>query len=137
MICEKDDGEKIYIKKEEAGPNLNIRDEADNVVATFKFEQYPICPSYAITIHKSQGSSIDRVWIGSNSGGFFESGQLYTAISRARNIKYLYCAAGIKAIKVDPVVKEFYQKIENEQQLENEKEIQKEKKDDDYFLDMF
>ncbi|MCZ6105926.1 ATP-dependent DNA helicase [Campylobacter ureolyticus] len=136
LICEKDDGEKIYIKKEEAGPNLNIRDEADNVVATFIFKQYPICPSYAITVHKSQGSSIDKVWIGSNSNGFFESGQLYTAISRARNVKHLYCAAGIKAIKVDPVVKEFYQKIENEQQ-EIDKEIQKEKENDDIFLDMF
>lgn len=115
LVCQKDDGEKIYIKKEEAGPNLNIRDESDNVIATFKFEQYPIAPVYAITVHKSQGSSIDRVWIGSGTSGFFEYGQLYTAISRARSVKYLYCAANWKAARVDPIVKEFYQKIENEQ----------------------
>ncbi|MCZ6171142.1 ATP-dependent RecD-like DNA helicase [Campylobacter ureolyticus] len=115
LVCIKDDGTEIYIKRVEAGPVLNVYDENDEKIASFEFKQYPICPAYAITIHKSQGSSIDRVWIGSGTSGFFESGQLYTAISRARSVKHLYCAAGVKAVKTDPMVQKFYKKIENEQ----------------------
>ena len=55
------------------------------VVATIS--QYPIKLAYAITIHKSQGMSIEL--LNCNLDHLFASGQLYVAISRSSNPKFL------------------------------------------------
>jgi ATP-dependent DNA helicase PIF1 len=46
--------------------------------------QFPIIPAYAITINKSQGQTFERVGIYLNEP-VFTHGQLYVALSRARN----------------------------------------------------
>jgi ATP-dependent DNA helicase PIF1 len=46
----------------------------------------PLKLAYAISIHKSQGSSIDYLELDLGDD-IFISGQLYTALSRATNIK--------------------------------------------------
>ena len=51
-------------------------------------EQFPIKLAYAITIHKSQGMSIDALVC--NIDHIFEKSQFYVAISRAKNPKNLY-----------------------------------------------
>lgn len=48
----------------------------------------PIKPAYALSIHKSQGSTLDAVEIDGGTN-IFTSGQLYTAISRAKTLKYV------------------------------------------------
>lgn len=53
--------------------------------------QYPIKLAYAITIHKSQGMSIEKLVC--DIDHIFENGQLYVALSRATNpqsLKILY-----------------------------------------------
>jgi len=55
------------------------------VIATIS--QYPIKLAYAITIHKSQGMSIEL--LNCNLDHLFASGQLYVAISRSSNPKFL------------------------------------------------
>ncbi len=50
---------------------------------TASFEQIPLKLAYAITIHKSQGMTIDKLTI--DCLGIFEEGQFYVAISRAKN----------------------------------------------------
>ena len=48
----------------------------------------PVAPAYAISIHKSQGMSLDKVII--NIGNKeFANGLTYTAISRCRKIENL------------------------------------------------
>ena len=56
------------------------------VVGTFK--QMPLRLAYAVTIHKAQGLTLDKVFIDFDSG-MFAHGQAYVAFSRARNLEGL------------------------------------------------
>lgn len=53
------------------------------VVGTFK--QVPLRLAYAVTIHKAQGLTLDKVFIDFDSG-MFAHGQAYVAFSRARTL---------------------------------------------------
>lgn len=61
---------------------LNSKDEE---VASFK--QIPLKPAYAITVHKSQGMSLDYCEIDFES--FFAPGQAYVALSRVKSLEGL------------------------------------------------
>lgn len=75
--------------------------------------QLPLKPAYAMTIHKSQGMSVDSVLI-KLGNGCFAHGQLYTALSRCRSLKNLRIDRNIyvEDIIINPVVVDFYRSIE-------------------------
>lgn len=77
------------------------------VVGTF--EQLPVTLGWAITIHKSQGLTLDKVILDLGSGAFAE-GQTYVALSRARSIDGICLVRPIsmRDVKVDPIVTNFY-----------------------------
>lgn len=73
------------------------------------FEQFPLALGWAITIHKSQGLTLEHLTL-DLGGGAFASGQLYVALSRAKSIAGITLVKPIamKDVKADPVVLEFY-----------------------------
>ena len=80
------------------------------VVGTFK--QYPLKLAWAITIHKSQGKTFDRVIIDMGSGAF-ESGQSYVALSRCRTLDGVILKQPLRNrdIIVDERITEYYEQI--------------------------
>jgi ATP-dependent DNA helicase PIF1 len=73
--------------------------------------QVPLILSWAITIHKAQGISLDEAMINIGSS-VFEYGQTYVALSRVRTHEGLYIKSlDISRIKANPKVIEFYKSI--------------------------
>jgi uracil-DNA glycosylase len=92
-------GDPIAIEKHEWVSNDN---------PALKRYQIPLRVAYAITIHKSQGATLDcaLVDIGSST---FEFGQAYVALSRVRDIESLYVwNLDPSKIKAHPTVTKFY-----------------------------
>jgi ATP-dependent DNA helicase PIF1 len=73
--------------------------------------QVPLRLAYAVTIHKSQGATLDSALVDIGSG-VFEFGQAYVALSRVRSLEALYVYDfEPTAFKAHPKVKEFYKKL--------------------------
>jgi ATP-dependent DNA helicase PIF1 len=75
------------------------------------YKQIPLRLAYALSIHRSQGTTIDRLKVRLDNT-VFENHQSYTAISRAKNVEGLVLEKfDPTSIKVHPKALEFYQKI--------------------------
>jgi len=77
---------------------------------TGSFKQYPIRLAWAVTIHKSQGQTYDRVAVDLGRGAF-EHGQAYVALSRCKTLGGLFLKKPLKPsdIMVDERIVEFYE----------------------------
>ena len=70
--------------------------------------QIPLRLAYAVTIHKSQGSTLDCALIDVGSSTF-EYGQAYVALSRVRDLQSLYIHdLDVSAFRAHPKVTAFY-----------------------------
>ncbi|MEA1891757.1 MAG: AAA family ATPase [Campylobacterota bacterium] len=79
----------------------SIENDSSNVVA--KVSQIPLKLAWAITIHKSQGMTLDSAEI--DLSKTFEVGQGYVALSRIKNIEGLrLMGLNDKALSVDPLI---------------------------------
>jgi ATP-dependent DNA helicase PIF1 len=74
-------------------------------------QQIPLRVAYAITIHKSQGATLDCALIDIGSSTF-EFGQAYVALSRVRDLNALYVhSLDPTKIRAHPSVVEFYERL--------------------------
>ena len=75
--------------------------------------QVPLILSWALTIHKSQGATLDTAEIDVGSG-IFECGQTYVALSRVRSLDGLYLSSfDVKRIRINKKVKHFYENLQS------------------------
>ena len=81
-----------------------------NDILTASMTQFPLRLAYAITIHKSQGMTLENVVVDCNK--IFEEGQTYVALSRVKNLNGLYLRGfSLDKIKVNSKVVEFYKNL--------------------------
>ena len=97
---------------------LNEEGNIDSeVVCTFS--QFPLRPAYGITIHKSQGMSLDNLVC--NVDYIFADSQFYVALSRAtdpKRLKIAYSRGDFReylkrVVRVSDSVTKFYETLEN------------------------
>ena len=82
-------------------------------LVTGSYTQFPLMPAWAVTIHKSQGLTLDAVHLDVGRGAF-APGQTYVALSRCRSMNGLSLERplSIQDCMVDPWVQKFYQKMQ-------------------------
>lgn len=106
VTVEKETWEIIRYDRDVTNPSKIIT----TVVGTF--QQYPVKLAWAMTIHKSQGKTFDKVIIDLGKGAF-ESGQTYVALSRCRTFEGIILANPVtpKDIILDERITEYYGRI--------------------------
>ena len=100
-------------KKYSLGEDKSIQEE---VLGSFK--QYPIRLAWAVTIHKSQGLTFDRLII--DAGKSFASGQVYVALSRCRTLEGIVLKSKItpEVIFADKRVSKFQDETHANERME-------------------
>jgi hypothetical protein len=82
----------------------------EEVISSFK--QFPIKLGWAVTIHKSQGLTLESCSVDLGAGAF-ATGQAYVALSRCKNLSSLHLQRELKVSDalVDPDIIDFHQKF--------------------------
>jgi ATP-dependent DNA helicase PIF1 len=102
-------GKKIAIDPDEwLAEEYNSEERVMVVKASVR--QIPLLPAWAITVHKSQGMTLERVEC--DLGSAFEEGQVYVALSRVKSLDGLYLKHfRPELIKANAKVVDFYEKL--------------------------
>ncbi len=107
-----DDNETIAVGPESWENARYGLNEAGEIVETVigTFIQYPLKAAWAITIHKSQGLTFDKVIIDAASA--FAHGQVYVALSRCRTLEGLFLTSKLspRVLIKDSSIEEFLEK---------------------------
>ena len=88
LIVRDEGGDSIVVTPEKwENIRYGLNDESGEIegIVEGTFEQMPLRPAWAVTIHKSQGLTFDNVII--DAGAAFSFGQVYVALSRCRTLE--------------------------------------------------
>jgi ATP-dependent DNA helicase PIF1 len=80
---------------------------AQNDPESATFSQFPLRLAYAMTIHKSQGLTLDAAYLDIRAAR--EPGQAYVAVSRVRTLAGLHFKDWFKGLHVSPEAIQFYE----------------------------
>lgn len=113
LIEENDEGKYVELDMEE-WEMIKYEIDPENpdkfkTSVTGTFKQYPLKLAWAITIHKSQGKTFDKVIIDLGRGAF-DFGQTYVALSRCRSLDGIKLNKAVQPrdIMVDQTIVEYY-----------------------------
>ncbi len=108
-IVKFNNGKKITIKAEEWLIE-RFDENKKQLITEAGMSQIPLILAWAITIHKSQGLTLDK--ISCDLSNIFSPGQAYVALSRARNLDGVFIRSiNFDRIKADKEAIEFYQSL--------------------------
>lgn len=86
---------------------------------SYSFKTMPLILSWSISIHKSQGATLDNAIIDCGND-IFEAGQIYVALSRIKTLQGLYLKGfDFSKIIIKKSVLEFYRSISSQKYLKN------------------
>ncbi len=115
MIKVKIDGYEYEVHKKEFTSQEAIYKNGEiHYQDVLQVTQYPLVLAYAITIHKSQGMTYQKV--ACDISNCFSAGQAYVALSRCSSLDGLYLLEKLSnnsTIQVDPNVRDFYLNLIN------------------------
>ena len=101
---EKDTGREVTCEK----GMFSMQNAEGEVIASLI--NFPLVLAYATTIHKSQGATLDELWV--DLSHLWEPGHAYVALSRLKKAEGLKLLRWSKnSFKIDPEVYRFYQNI--------------------------
>jgi excisionase family DNA binding protein len=125
ILVETDEKKRIYVtpqRWEHERYIINKQTKQLETEVTGSFTQFPLKLAWAVTIHKSQGLTFDRVVIDAQKA--FTYGQVYVALSRCRSLGGIILMTELtsKTIKADEVVKQFMASVKRIE-IEDDSEI--------------
>lgn len=115
IIVRTDEGNEIGVERQTWDfyrYHINKKTKEIEAILCGSFKQYPLKLAWAVTIHKSQGLTFDKVII--DAGKAFTYGQVYVALSRCRKFHGIVLVSPItsKIIKTDPIVTKYMKSVE-------------------------
>jgi energy-coupling factor transporter ATP-binding protein EcfA2 len=117
VMCDGDSQPIVISPMEWNNMQYSFNEETHEIVEKTigTFLQIPLKLAWAITIHKSQGLTFDRVMIDAKAA--FAHGQIYVALSRCRSLEGLILTSlfSERALVLDQEVADFTQQCEQEQ----------------------
>jgi hypothetical protein len=123
------DTQELYTLRKEVWRNIRYKLGSDNQIEEDElgsYTQYPVRLAWAVTIHKSQGLTFDKVCI--DAGKSFAAGQVYVALSRCTTMQGITLHSKIErsAISTDERIIAFAKQEAKEDELKRVLDLEKE-----------
>jgi tRNA uridine 5-carbamoylmethylation protein Kti12 len=140
VYVQDEDGKEILVKEEQwDNRRYNLDEKTKEVKEEIigSFVQVPLKLAWAITIHKSQGLTFDKLIIDAEAA--FAHGQVYVALSRCKSFEGIVLSSKLRdsSIKTDEVVSYYSKESEQNHPSERELHLAKKSFQEDILIDFF